>query len=324
MKNLILCCITIAIFSCKKESTSSNPPVSTISDLPQKVIVIDSNASTNVSATTIYAFKYDTAVGKISIYEDNSSTSTPFDKLIYDFSYTNQYLSSVKKINYSNGAVLNETEHTIHRDVNNRITRITQATINSSSTISINHFYTYETSADGYTYIEDKAGFYTRYSYDYTNKLKQLKDSSSGLITHSSFIDYNNTASINKITGGFYTGSSLQFITSTFTQGSANPPLSDKLCKTLLGKDYYFQPFLINCYFLTGYIHNRVAYSITDPNYFTQMDQINTDAFTGAQLSSKNISRSIELDANNRLKKINNFSGSGTTISLYKKIEFLY
>lgn len=323
MKKITFGLIIMAFLSCKKDKTNSGQTPPAITDLPQKIKITGSNPVVTTPFTVVYAVKYDTAVGRISVYEDDSATSTPYDRLVYEYQYSNGYLSSFKEITYSSGTLAGQTAHTISRNANNQVQQIVQTTSSGSSNSYTYYYFTYKTLTDTLVITENSGYGYGIYTYNSNNKLLQVADSSSGIVQARSIFQYTAAGALTKIKGRYYTGSSIIDITSDFTYGSLPSALNDKFCKILLGKDYYLQSLLKRYYFLTGYVNDRIAYSATEPNYFTGFTQTGKDIFSGAQVSSDNVSRTIELDANSRLKKITSIA-TGSSINGTQIIEFTY
>lgn len=258
---LTTCILLIVFASCQKQLNNAEIIVEEPeSSFPIQIIFSDWEETTK----EVWSIKYDTADHMISIYVDDTTTTTLYDQLKYSYHYNPAgYL--IKYVDYFG---LDEGTRMIARDQDNRIQYITNHDyFNNYNDTS---FYTYATVGSSLQITSDrKDDFFNNpdftqrtiftYSDNFLQSLQYVQDSTEYIYEYSgSMLTSIESVKMNEKT---------IILCAYQTENPGNS--SDKLLELILGKDYYLHD-LRDMYFFPLYrLPYVVSFSASDPHHLS-------------------------------------------------------
>lgn len=307
---LIPACLTFIIgfnTGCQKEISPAILKDSTGVNIPVlRQIQVHSVSSVN-PFSLIFSIQYDTINRKINFYSDDTTTSTPYDRLVYSYQFNpDGYLISADVLD-SNGTF--GPDFTISRNNTNQIQKIVEYNSEILNGTSYNDtvYYSYSTSGNQMMVqdsvrFHDQQNFLTEKSvFNSQNKLVSANYFYAGLPDGTENYTYNLQGGVSKIV--------TDLDTTEFTYDNITPSHWQNMPLIFLGKDYYLlqQEALtnrLNYQFLTVIIETafetiynpllsmpvkqvvRHGHSFLDPTFY-QSKTINfTNSFTTGNLLS--------------------------------------
>jgi hypothetical protein len=263
----ILVSFILINFSCQKNVDPASPETvdSIKSNLPKQVIWL------GFPNNAVLSIKYDTTNHKIELYEDDTTNSNPYDKLVISYAFNNDGYLVNYTINTTNTFLDVYFDHgtvNINRGTDNKIIYIAfdDQDMNRKDT----SFYTYQLVSGGINISSSGGGYHennTTYHYDNNNNL--IDYHGDPLIDYSATFTYNTNNSPNKILVNSPSDNETNFLYSSGIPDAKE----DLLFKLLLGKDNYLwdlkelYPFI---FYLTP-DYDDYDFSATNPYHLTYM-----------------------------------------------------
>ena len=238
---LLLMSSVFLTISCGKNVDTIHPEtIDSVKSILPKQVSWDYDYNYNgfpYHAVNIFSLKYDTANYRIELYEDDTTTSNPYDKLVVAYTYnTDGYIIGFET-NFPDVFWLNIFDRgsaKINRDAANKIIYIAydDKELNEKDT----SFYTYQSVSGGINIATSESdnnylGGKVVYNYDLNHNLLAYHEEDDVNTTYS----YNANKSVHKIVSNGYGNTVSDF---AYTSGLPDGK-EDMLYKLLLGKDYY-------------------------------------------------------------------------------------